>query len=50
VAAAQPSKNQVLSPASIALALAMARAGAREQTATEMDAAMHDLGTDANAA
>lgn len=28
----------------------MARAGARGQTATEMDAVMHDLGTDANAA
>ena len=42
--------NVVLSPTSIALALAMARAGARGQTATEMDAVMRDLGADANAA
>jgi len=42
--------NVVLSPTSIALALAMARAGARGQTAAEMDAVMRDLGADANAA
>jgi serpin B len=40
--------NVVFSPASIALALGMARAGARGQTATEMDAVMHALGADAN--
>jgi serpin B len=42
--------NVVFSPASIAIALGMARAGARGQTATEMDAVMRDLGTDAHAA
>jgi serpin B len=42
--------NVVLSPASIALALAMARAGARGQTAAEMDVAMHGLASDDNAA
>ncbi len=42
--------NVVFSPTSIALALAMARAGARGQTATEMDAVMHALGADENAA
>ena len=47
--AADPSANLVFSPASIELALAMARAGARGTTATEMDAVMHALGTDANA-
>jgi len=41
--------NIVVSPASIALALAMARAGARGATATEMDAVLHDLGTDEHA-
>ncbi len=48
--AADGESNVVLSPTSIALALAMARAGARGQTATEMDAVMRDLGADANAA
>ena len=48
IAKGQP--NVVLSPTSIALALAMARAGARGQTATEMDAVMRDLGADENAA
>jgi len=48
--AADPSNNLVFSPASIELALAMARAGARGTTATEMDTVMHALGTDANAA
>ena len=42
--------NLVVSPTSIALALAMARAGARGQTATEMDAVLRDLGTDEHAA
>ena len=36
--------NLVFSPASIAVALAMARAGARGTTAAEMDAVMHGLG------
>ena len=49
LAVADPSGNLVFSPASIALALAMARAGARGQTADEMDAVMHDLGADTNA-
>lgn len=40
--------NAVVSPASVALALAMARAGARGETAAQMDAAMHSLGSDAN--
>ena len=42
--------NVVFSPASIALALAMARAGARGTTATEMDTVLHDLATDEHAA
>ncbi len=42
--------NLVLSPSSIALALAMARAGARGQTAAEMDEVMRGLGSDENAA
>ena len=41
--------NLVVSPASIALALSMARAGARGATATEMDKVLHDLASDANA-
>ncbi len=42
------SANLVCSPASIVLALAMARAGAAGATATEMDAVLHtsELGTD----
>jgi serpin B len=48
--AADPGANLVVSPASIALALAMARAGAKGTTAAEMDAVMHGLGADANAA
>jgi serpin B len=36
--------NIVLSPASIAIALSMARLGADGQTASEMDAVLHDLG------
>ncbi|MGH2408372.1 MAG: serpin family protein, partial [Candidatus Limnocylindrales bacterium] len=38
--------NLVFSPASIALALTMARAGARGQTATQMDAVLHALAAD----
>jgi serpin B len=41
--------NVVLSPSSIALALAMARAGARGQTAAEMDAVMRAVAADGNA-
>ena len=48
--AADPEANLVVSPASIQVALAMARAGARGATASEMDAVMHGLGADANAA
>lgn len=44
------SGNVVVSPASIAIALGMARAGARGTTATEMDAVLHDLATDGHAA
>ena len=43
--AAKPG-NLVLSPASIAIALSMTRAGARGTTADEMDAVLHDLGSD----
>jgi serpin B len=39
------SGNLCASPTSIALALAMVRAGARGQTATEMDKVLHDFGT-----
>jgi len=38
--------NVVFSPASITLALAMARAGARGQTAAEMDVVMHAVASD----
>lgn len=38
--------NLVVSPASIAVALAMARAGARGATAAEMDRVLHDLAGD----
>jgi serpin B len=40
-------KNAVFSPTSIALALAMARAGAKGETATQMDAVLHANGWDA---
>ena len=43
------SGNLVVSPASIALALAMARAGARGETAAQMDAVLHGFGSDAHA-
>jgi serpin B len=38
--------NVVMSPASIAIALSMTRAGARGTTAAEMDAVLHDLGAE----
>jgi len=38
--------NVVLSPASVAIALAMARAGAQGTTAAQMDAVMHGAGAD----
>jgi serpin B len=38
--------NTVISPASIAIALGMARAGAKGQTAAEMDAVLHGLAAD----
>lgn len=41
--------NIVISPASIAIALAMARAGARGETAAQMDAVLHSVGSDENA-
>jgi len=41
--------NAVVSPASIVIALSMARAGAVGQTATEMDAVLHDVATPAHA-
>lgn len=40
------SGNIVLSPASVAIALSMARLGAVGQTAVEMDAVLHDLGAE----
>ena len=42
--------NIVFSPTSIAIALAMARAGARGDTATQMDTVLHSLGADDHAA
>lgn len=42
--------NTVISPASIAIALAMARAGANGRTASEMDAVMRGIGAPENAA
>lgn len=44
-----PSGNLCASPASIALALAMVRPGARGATATEMDKVLHGFGTPAQA-
>ena len=43
---AEPGDNVVLSPTSVAIALAMARAGARGETAAQMDAVMHAAGAD----
>lgn len=48
--AASGDENLVLSPASIALALAMARAGAMGETAAEMDTVLYDAASDAHAA
>jgi len=45
-----PDGGVVVSPASIAIALAMARAGARGETAAQMDAVLYEVGSDANAA
>lgn len=41
--------NIVLSPASVAIALGMARTGARGQTASEMDAVLYDVAADDHA-
>jgi serpin B len=41
-----PANGAVISPTSIALALAMARAGAKGETAAEMDAVLHTSGWD----
>ncbi len=38
--------NQVISPASVALAMAMARVGARGETASQMDQVLRSLGAD----
>jgi len=43
----KPDENAVFSPTSIALALAMARAGANGETASQMDAVLHTSGWDA---
>lgn len=45
--AVTPDRNAVFSPTSIALALAMARAGAKGETASQMDAVLHTTGWDA---
>jgi serpin B len=50
VAASDPGADLVISPTSIAIALAMARAGARGETATQMDAVLRSLGSDEGAA
>jgi serpin B len=42
-------RNAVISPASIAIALGMARAGAKGETATQMDAVLHALASDDHA-
>jgi serpin B len=48
--AGTPDANVVLSPASIAIALAMARAGARGETAAQMDTVMRSAGAERLAA
>jgi serpin B len=48
-AATKHDENAVVSPASIVLALAMARAGARGETAGEMDEVLHGAASDAHA-
>jgi serpin B len=45
-----PAKGAVISPASIVLALAMARAGAKDETAAQMDRVLHTAGWDVLAA
>jgi serpin B len=47
---AEPGTNTVFSPASVVLALGMARTGARGETAAEMDAVMHDAAAEGNEA
>ena len=42
----KPDENAVFSPTSIALALGMARAGAKGETASQMDAVLHATGWD----
>ena len=44
--AGKPGANLVLSPTSIAIALAMARAGARGRTAAQMDTVLRSVGAD----
>jgi len=46
--ASGPTGNAVLSPASIAIALGMARAGAVGETAAQMDTVLHDVASDAH--
>lgn len=48
-AATKPGENAVLSPASVAIALAMARAGARGETAAQMDAVLRAVASDEHA-
>jgi serpin B len=48
-AATQPGDNAVVSPASIVLALAMTRPGARGETAAQIDAVLRDVATDGHA-
>ncbi len=50
LASGDPSADLVFSPGSVAIALAMARAGGRGETAAQMDAVMRALGSDASAA
>jgi serpin B len=46
VTATQAGADIVISPASVAIALAMARAGARGETAAQMDAVLRSIGAD----
>jgi len=47
-AASTPDRNDVISPASIVFALAMARAGARGATAAQMDSVLRNVASDAH--
>ncbi|HEY6056956.1 MAG TPA: serpin family protein [Candidatus Limnocylindrales bacterium] len=47
--AAAPNANVVVSPASVVLALAMARAGARGETAAQIDEVLRDVASDEHA-